>query len=536
MLSPRICASLCIALLVGGCANAPKSASSSKLETAGKCLKAARGKLTPVQERAADYLQAAALSDSVGNHSSAEDTRKARLIYNASAAELTHLLRAEDGGKYWNHPLKLTAGQGTYWLRTEQGGSKAFWSPNFFTSFIPADQINERHFRKPDRQDGIGGSLLGVRAPAKREPFAPKRGIPATVTATLEFTGTQARLALRNPVEQPAVQVRGKTLPLNADFSAPLAFHPPVNEFWNGFRAMIRVEKYMSGAGLYFLEPYDPDKIPLIFVHGLMSTGFMWRNVANEIEADPELRRRYQVWVFNYPTGNPVLYSALRLREELAKVEQLCPAPKHGYVIVGHSMGGLLARVQATSSGRLVWDYGLKEHAAEVDAKLPKDHLFRRLLVFEANPKVDLLVFICVPHRGSEIALGSIGALGRKLIRLPTTVTEVFHSVADTLGDSLTLIAGGQPLPTSIDSLSPKNTTLLALDKLPMGAPFHSIIGDRGKGNTPNSSDGVVPYWSSHLDHAQSELIVPGPHGSHEMPQTIAELKRILHLHLKSLL
>jgi len=65
-------------------------------------------------------------------------------------------------------------------------------------------------------------------------------------------------------------------------------------------------------------------------------------------------------------------------------------------------------------------------------------------------------------------------------------------------------------------------------------APYHSIIGDRGKGDTPNSTDGVVPYWSSHLDGAKSELIVPGPHGSQNLPQTIAELDRILRLHLRA--
>jgi len=65
-----------------------------------------------------------------------------------------------------------------------------------------------------------------------------------------------------------------------------------------------------------------------------------------------------------------------------------------------------------------------------------------------------------------------------------------------------------------------------------ISVPYHSIIGDRGKGDTPNSTDGVVAYWSSHLDGAKSELIVPGPHGSCELPQTIAELDRILRLNL----
>ena len=72
------------------------------------------------------------------------------------------------------------------------------------------------------------------------------------------------------------------------------------------------------------------------------------------------------------------------------------------------------------------------------------------------------------------------------------------------------------------------------MDHIPIQVPYHSVIGDRGKGDTPNSSDGVVPYWSSHLDGARSELIVPGPHGAYSLPPTIAELKRIFKLHLAS--
>jgi hypothetical protein len=66
-------------------------------------------------------------------------------------------------------------------------------------------------------------------------------------------------------------------------------------------------------------------------------------------------------------------------------------------------------------------------------------------------------------------------------------------------------------------------------------APFHSIIGNRDlPGPLIDSSDGIVPYWSSHRDRAQSEVIVPGLHGLVNYPQTITELKRILHLHLKT--
>ena len=63
--------------------------------------------------------------------------------------------------------------------------------------------------------------------------------------------------------------------------------------------------------------------------------------------------------------------------------------------------------------------------------------------------------------------------------------------------------------------------------------PYHSIIGDRGRGDTPNSSDGVVPYWSLHLAGAESERIVPSDHGSHQNKEGMEEADRILRLNLR---
>ena len=62
---------------------------------------------------------------------------------------------------------------------------------------------------------------------------------------------------------------------------------------------------------------------------------------------------------------------------------------------------------------------------------------------------------------------------------------------------------------------------------------FHSIIGDRGRGPGPTSSDGVVPYWSSHLEGAQSEKLVPHGHSCTHSEAVTAEIARILHQHLR---
>jgi hypothetical protein len=67
--------------------------------------------------------------------------------------------------------------------------------------------------------------------------------------------------------------------------------------------------------------------------------------------------------------------------------------------------------------------------------------------------------------------------------------------------------------------------------------PYHSLIGDRGRGGfldrtRPESSDGIVPYWSSHMDGARSERVIPSGHWSHLHPLGMSEIKRILVEHL----
>jgi hypothetical protein len=250
--------------------------------------------------------------------------------------------------------------------------------------------------------------------------------------------------------------------------------------------------------------------------------------VINEIEMDPKLRGRYQCWVFGYPTGNPPAYSALRFREELAKVHQFYPNSKR-YVLVSHSMGGILSRMQVTTLDRDAWDVVGKDKAEQFFSKMGKGSLVERATIFHANPDVARVIFICTPHLGSDMAIGSLGEFAMRLISLPVDLTT---SVVGSVGNSLSLFTGTDRIPNSVSGLSPKNPMLKVLASRPMSVPYHSIIGDQGKGDTPKSSDGVVAYWSSHVAAAKSEKIVPGPHGSCELPQTIAELRRILLYHL----
>src|SRR5262249_11714316 len=192
--------------------------------------------------------------------------------------------------------------------------------------FVGADQIKEKLIRKEDIQQGVGGALVGVRKLNPPEKFAPGRGIAAPVTATLDFHGRDSTLALRRPRKQPTASVEGRVRPLAANFSAPISYYqPPPNLMFVGLFGGFNSKKYPAPTGLYFLQPYDPDRIPLVFVHGLFSTPWTWVETINGLQADPEIRKHYQFWVFAYPTGLPILYSALRLRQELAQADHTYP-------------------------------------------------------------------------------------------------------------------------------------------------------------------------------------------------------------------
>ena len=521
----RVAAAVTSFALLTSCATQPTGG--AKAVAAAASLHEARSPAVSAETRAADYLRAAALTaPDLGN---GREDAVARQTYNAAAGELTVLLRSAEGGRLWNHPLTLTAQDTTYRLRI-QPASYGVWSPDYFTSFTQADQIKHKLIKKQLVQTGVGGALVGVRIVNPPDHFAPPKGIAAPVTATLDFHARDATLALRRPINQLAASVEGKVRPLAADFSAPLSYYrPPGNLLLVGLMGALRAAHYEKKTGLYFLQPYDPERIPVVFVHGLISTPFNWVQTISGLEADPEIRKHYQFWVFAYPTGNPVLYSALRLREELAKVDKLYPNHKD-YVLVGHSMGGLLSQAQVTNITRADWEKTLGALGMQLFATLKPASVVAKATAFKANPRIKRVVFICTPHRGSKMASGGIGSLAIKLISLPTDLATTMKSEIPT--ETLRKINNGR-LPNSVSNLAPDAPYLAVLNSESIQAPYHSIIGNRGKpGPLAESTDGVVPYWSSHLDGARSEVIVPGPHGACELPQTIAELDRILELHL----
>ena len=384
------------------------------------------------------------------------------------------------------------------------------------------------------------------------EIFANNMVLPATLVLdfksfpknSLSLSRYVARLTFWDSRNTDTVSVEGKNIPLEQDLSTPLAYmakDPPPFHF---LFYMMRPEETRRMQGLYRFEAFDPKRIPVVLVHGLMSDTRTWLQMINTLRSDPVILKNYQIYGFSYSSGNPIANSAFLLRKALdAERERIIKA---GFstekfdqmVLIGHSMGGLLSRACISYSGdvfeKLLTENG-KVKLDDLLNDLPPDmkKMVKEAVYFEPLAYVKRVVFIAVPHRGSGLATSWIGKFGAWTIRLPQNVTSLRQSTV--FKKFMAAIGRKKTLYTGIDNLDPDNVAIKYLNKLKLSEtiPYHSIIGNLKEAGSPGGSDGIVPYASSHLDKAQSELVVKSGHSAQKNPLAIQEMRRILLLHLK---
>jgi len=352
---------------------------------------------------------------------------------------------------------------------------------------------------------------------------------------------TQVVLSMRNPLLQKEIAIGNRRFPLAADYSAPLAvLVKGRNEAAWGLEGFFKAQERAKISGIYLTEPFDPNRIPVLLIHGLVSVPLIWRDIIPELTSDPEISSRYQVMVFAYPSSYPIMQSAALLRDQLKAVrEQYDPAGRtplsRNMVVAGHSMGGILTHTLVVEMGDHLWKQISDTPFDQVPIDPANREKIRHLAFFKPDPAVKRAVYFSAPHRGAKMAEKGLAGLISSTAKLPG---DILRSTADAINPLVSEDAGlkidlERGKVTSVQSLEPGAPMVAALDVAPYrkGVIYHSIIGDRGKGDTPNSSDGVVEYWSSHQEGAASELIVPTDHGSYKHPKAIEELKRILREH-----
>lgn len=403
------------------------------------------------------------------------------------------------------------------------------------------------------RNNGLGVTLIAHRkvnpsvSPDPLDRFQPRElRLPATAVVTSvgslkdqSWRRNPATLALLDPFLDRTVKLGEQQVQLAGDRTTPMAVQVAQGSLLNlELTGLFDADFKRPGvkAGLYLLRPYQPGKIPVVLVHGLFSSPRAFLQTMNELENDPEIARRYQFWVFLYPTGQPIPTSALELRASLERVrDQLDPnladPSMDRMVLIGHSMGGLLVKMMAQNTGLTLWDAAFQRPPMQLKA-LPETRKFLdESLIFRPMPFVRRVVFIATPHRGSPIADQWFGRTIASLIRRTSEEAEIGRELVELNGrDLIAPELRKMPL-NAIGNLRTDSPILKALNEIPIDprVPYHSIIPQIG-GVLP--TDGVVEYKSSHIEGAESELIVPGVHSSQQDPDVTAEIRRILKLHL----
>ena len=485
-------------------------------------------------------------------------------LYNVSLERMLRLV-CRDHGLSPGRMYEIRTASGVWELSCRIGAG--LWRPEEFGRFEFATDYEIRNLRNHYRTYGLGVPLIAVRQPLPVEPpearyYPDNLSFPVTVFLRPEpgadpfaadaFRRRTASLELYDPIVTSDVRVGNLWVPLQTDLSTPLAYFladprmlllPTVG--------LLRPEKLLTFEprrgkplmGLYMLQPYERGKIPVVMIHGLWSGPLTWMEMFNDLRSLPEIRQNFQFWFYLYPTAQPFWVSAAALREELAEVRQVLD-PLHQetaldhMVLVGHSMGGLLARLQTVESRDHFWRV-ISDVPLELTRTTPADRArLEKIFFFHPNPSVSRVIFIGTPHRGSRASNLTTQWILERLIRLPEFVvasqSEFLRANRDLIRDERVV-----RIDTSVEALSPDSPFFAALEACPKApwVKWHNIVGilpEKGlMGRLASGSDGVVRYTSAHVEEADSELIVPADHLTiHTHPETIQEVRRILLEHL----
>ena len=484
--------------------------------------------------------------------------RRACDLYNQSLEAAMRIVVQEQGLKPGQNYV-IQAGKKQFQIEVVPRGP---WHPDDLAEFKFVSQYEiEGGLTNHHHTYGLGVPLIAIRnkhdgGDLAERYYPPGICIPVTAFLRVEPQAPgqspdvhRCVLELHDPLYSSTIAVCNRLVPLETDLSTPLAYFLDSPAFREKDIATVGLLDPMHAEGikgLYIVEPYDPNRIPVVMVHGLWSSPTTWMEMFNDLRSYPELRSRCQFWFFLYPTGQPFWTSAAQLRDTLAEVRQaLDPALRNPnldqMVLVGHSMGGLVSKLQTVESGDEFWRI-LSDKPIEELSAAPEDRArLAKAFYFHPNPSVRRVITIGTPHRGSDFANDYTRGLSRQLITLPEMMLELTNKISlQNPGyfrntDLLTMN-------TSIDSLAPDCPIfpVLLSAQRGSGVHYHNVVGVVARktwlGRVSESGDGVVAYESAHLDEVDSELIVEADHlAVHRHPLAVLEVRRILNEHLRSI-
>ena len=202
-------------------------------------------------------------------------------------------------------------------------------------------------------------------------------------------------------------------------------------------------------------------------------------------------------------------------------------------VLIGHSMGGLLAKLMVQDSRSLLWEGISDQPASRLGGPPEAREMLRQAVFFKPVPGVRRIIFIATPHRGSQLDRGAIHTLGTRLVRHADSLQHAYETLLKSNGPDYFLDTFREGLPTSVDELTWGHPRLLTLCDLGIdrSAEYHSIIADLGDPPAMAGPTASCPM-PAHIYGAASELLVHGGHLCQAHPLVIRECRRILREHL----
>ena len=348
-------------------------------------------------------------------------------------------------------------------------------------------------------------------------------------------------LEFHDPLRVATVTVGPGTVPLAANFGAAntLAYSTSAARGPFALAGFALPSSMIDKADIRMLEPYQAGKIPVLFVHGLLDDPFIFNDMMVALHRTPGFLDRYQIWVFRYPTGITFLRSAALLRSDLRDaISAFDPGNRdpalQQMVVIAYSMGGLLAKLQVTSSGDRLWAVAANRPLDSLVTTEKTRSFLREIFYFEPMPMIRRVIFIATPHDGSPVSGTLLGRFATSVVQRPTDATEAVAQINRDNPGALGPMLLGRRLPSSIDVLAAGNPLLPAMRQLSFSpsVTLHTIAGTGNHSPEWARGDRVVPLESAHLDEAVSELWVPAVHTRiYYHPQTIAEVQRILAEH-----
>ncbi len=479
-------------------------------------------------------------------------------LYNESLESTLRLVNAQ-GELRPGMSYKVTTGKQTYEVATVVRGN---WHNEDFERFEFVSDFQLDGLPSSGLTYGLGVPLIAVRK--KGDPTDPREayypdGLSFPVTALLRVVrpgsmpgkGAMNRhhcvLELHDPLSSADLSLAGRLVPLQTDLSTSLAYFldsPQFRQTDSATKGFLNPQKTDEHRGIFMLEPFDPSRIPVVMVHGLWSSPVTWMPMFNDLRSFPELRKNYQFWFYQYPTGQPFWLSATQMREDLQRLRQTLD-PEHRFlalnqtVLVGHSMGGLVSRMQTIDSRDEFWKVLSDEPFDNLQGDPEDLAKLQQAAFFNANQDIRRVVTIGTPHRGSDYANDVTQWLGRKLIKLPAMMVATGQNLVNKnpgVFQNADLLINN----TSIDSLNPDSPVFPAMLRAPRApwVTYHNIVGLVPErtwfgGEVQSRDDGVVDYESARIDDAVSEVVVASEHQTiHRSPKAILEVRRVLLEHL----